>query len=323
MKFLLWSMLMLTLISVSAQDKPPILMATKPQKGIYRDFQEFLNNAPSIQSPFIILCKSGDDKIERGTADYRVMLLDTATKRRDLKKFWGVYDGDAVYINEVVYGGPLNFKRMHGMGRYCYFKGSLVNNGSTVAGAGVAVGLVGGALAAAIIEIDGDYPYVLNINNGNVYLLDKETLKTILKKDEELLALYDEEERKSKKNTLLSYIAEYNQRHQDEIKYNRPEPITVTFYRRVKKERIDPIDLNVADTIQLSLEPNSLKQVTWYKDSLDVCIGSTCRTIPLQKKVVNYVECSWRSEQQEFNKVDNKVGEFYEREIRTTNEKKK
>ncbi len=204
MKSLLWSLLMLTVTVSFAQDQPPILATTKPQKGIYRDFQEFLNNAPSIQTGFIVLCKSGVDKIEKGTADYRVMLMDTVTKRRNLKKFWGVYDGDALYINEVVYGGPLNFKKMHGIGRYCYFKGSLVNNGGVIA-AGVAGGLVGAALAEAAMEIDGDHPYVLNINNGKVYLLDKETLKTILEKDPELSALYDKE-KKSRKRILCYHI---------------------------------------------------------------------------------------------------------------------
>ena len=122
------------------------------------------------------------------------------------------------------------------------------------------------------------------------------------------------EEKKSKKNTLLSYIVRYNELHQDEIRYNRPEPVSVTFYRRERKERVNPIELNVGDTIQFSLEPNSIKKVTWNGDSLDVCIGSNCRTISLQKKVVNYVECSWKSEQHEFKKVDIKVGEFYVRE---------
>ena len=318
-KFFIWSMLMLTVTIVSGQDTAPILTASKPQKGIYRDFLEFLNNAPSIQTPFIVICNSGIDKIERGTGDYRVMLLDTITKRRDLKKFWGVYDGDALYINEVVYGGPLNFKKIHGIGRYCYFKGSMVNNSSVVA-AGVAGGLVGAALVGVAMEIDGDHPYVLNMNNGKVYLLNKETLRTILKKDKELSALYDEEEKKSKKNTLLSYIIKYNERHQGELRYNRPEPISVTFYRREKKENVNPIELNVGDNIKFLLEPNSIKQVSWNSDSLDVCIGSNCRTIPLQKKVINYVECTWKSEQQEFKKVDNKVGEFYVREIRVVSE---
>jgi hypothetical protein len=38
--------------SALAQEKPPILSATKHQKGIYRNFQEFVNNAPSIRTPF-------------------------------------------------------------------------------------------------------------------------------------------------------------------------------------------------------------------------------------------------------------------------------
>ena len=322
-KVLLCSLVTLTVTSISAQDNPPILNADKPLKGIYRDFYEFLNNAPSIRSHFQMICKSGENKIERGTADYKLLFLDSITKRREIRKFWGVCDGETVYINEAIYGGPFNFKKIHGIGRYCYFKGSLVNTSYSVNTAGVAGGAVGGALAAAAVEMDGDYPYILNINNGKFFLLDKEILKTILKKDEELYASFNEEERKSRKNTLLSYIIKYNERHHDEIKYNRPEPISITFYRRQKKERTEPLPVNVGDTIQLLLDPNSIKQVIWMNESLDVCIGSNCRTILLEKKKVNYVECSWKSEQKEFKKVEDKVGEFYEREIFNLNKKNK
>lgn len=322
-KVLFCSLLTLVVTSISAQDKPPILTATKQKKGIYRDFQEFINNVPSIQSPFQVVCKSGENKIERGTADYQLLLLDSIIKRREVKKFWGVCDGETIYINEVIYGGPLNFKKIHGIGRYCYFKGSLVNSSNSVYSAGVAGGAVGGALTAAAVEIDGDYPYILNINNGKFFLLDKQVLKTILKKDEELYALYDDEERKSKKNTLLSYIIRYNERHQDEIRYNRPVPNNITFYRRQKGERLEPIPVNFGDTIQLLLDPNSIKQVTWMNDSLDACIGSNCRTIPLEKKKVNYIEFSWKSGQYEFEKVESKEGEFYKKEILYLNKNKK
>jgi hypothetical protein len=295
-----------------AQDQSQILAANR-KKGIYRNFEEFINNAPSIHAPFMILTYSNMDRIENGTADYRVMLLDTATRKRDLRKFWGVYDGENVYINEVVYGGRVNFKKMHGFGRYCYFKGSRTDNGGKVGFAALATGLVGAAVTAAVIEIDGDYPYVLNVNNGQVYLLHRETLKLILQKDTDLLSEYEEDERRSKRTTMLSYIAKYNERHADEIKYSRP--IDVIFYRKGKKELIDPINVTVGDTTLL-LTPNSLRHISSFSDSIDVCIGSNCRTIPLQKNVVNYVECSWRSEEMEFKKVDKKAGEFYEREIR-------
>ena len=317
-RIVLCSLIVFVTVSLTAQEKPPILATPKLEKGIYRNFQEFVNNAPSIRAPFLMISHSGKGKIEKGMEDYKLMLQDSATKRRDLKKFWGACDGETIYINEASYEGPVNFKRVHGMGRYCYFKGSYFNTSKVVA-AGVVAGAIGAAVAAGV---EGDYPYILNINNGKFFLLDKDLLKTILKKDEELNALYDDEQRRSKKNTLLSYIVKYNERHEDEIKYNRPDPISVAFYRKQKKERLESMTISVGDTIQLSLDPHTIKNVTWMSDSLDVCVGSNCRTIPLDKKKINYVECSWKSELQEFEKVESKVGEFYEREISMSKERK-
>lgn len=317
------SLLMLAETFVLAQETPPILDEASRHKGIYRDFQEFLDNAPSIQSPFQIRCESGENKIENGTADYKLLLLDTLTKRREIRKFWGVCDGTNIYVNEAIYGGPLNFKKIHGVGRYCYFKGSLVNNSGTAYSAGASGGAIGGVLAAGAMEIDGDYPYIMNINNGKFYLLDKDLLQTILKKDEELFALYDEEDRKSKKNTLISYIIKYNERHHDEIKYNHQEPINITFYRRQKKERAEPIPVIIGNTVELSLNPNSLQQITWMRDSLEACIGPDCKTIALDRKQVNYIECSWKSDQYELKKVESRVGEFYKKEILHLNESTK
>jgi len=297
-----------------AQEVPPILSVDKPRSGIYLDFNEFITNAPSIQSPFQLICKSGEYKIDRGTADYKLILLDSMNKRREIKKFWGVSDGETIYVNEVIYGGPLNFKKIHGLGRYCYFKGTL-NNSSAAVSAGVMGGALGGGLAAAAMEIDGDYPYILNINNGKCFLLDKKTLKTVLAKDEALLAEYEDAERKSKRDTLLSYIIRYNERNQDEIKHYRPEPYDITFYRRQKKERIGAITVTAGDTIQFALDPNSTKRITWLNASLDVCIEGNCKTILLEKKKINFIECSWKSEQPEFAKVKIDVGSFYVKEI--------
>ena len=178
-------------------------------------------------------------------------------------------------------------------------------------------------MAGAIKEIDGDYPYVLNINNGKFYLLTKDVLKIILKNDLALLKAYEDEEKRSERNTMLSYIKKYNDAHADEITYNRPQPITVILYRRQKKERLEPVTIDAGDTIRVSLTPNSIEQFTWLDDSLDVCVNSKCKTVPLDRKKVNFIECSWKLEEPEVQKVDAQVGEFYHREIRVLSERKK
>ena len=113
-KALLYSLLLLAGPSIYAQDRPPILNAAKPQKGIYRDFQEFLDNAPSIQSPFQVTCLSDENKIERGTADYKLLLLDSLTKRRETIKTIQLQDVviTASRIKEDISKSPVSIEKL-------------------------------------------------------------------------------------------------------------------------------------------------------------------------------------------------------------------
>src|SRR5687767_13552756 len=79
---------------------PPI-MKEKYRQGIYRDFNEFVNNRPTIGSPFQVHTKATEARILRGEAEYRLLLLDSATSKKDMKKIWGFSDGNSVYVNEL------------------------------------------------------------------------------------------------------------------------------------------------------------------------------------------------------------------------------
>ncbi|MFZ6009384.1 MAG: hypothetical protein ACOYXT_03480 [Bacteroidota bacterium] len=81
------------------------------------------------------------------------------------------------------------------------------------------------------------------------------------------------------------------------------DSIVVTFYRRGKKERADAIHLAAGDTIQFLLVQNSIQQILGMDNSLEVCIDLSCDTIFLERGKVNYVECSWKDGQPEFEKL--------------------
>ncbi len=321
MKILCSLFLSILAVVTFAQEKPPILTAPQPKKGIYRNFQEFLCNSPSIQSPFQVVCRSGEGRVEKGIADYKLVLLDSATRRRDLRKIWGVCDGESIYVNEVNCYGILNFKKIHGLGRYCYFYGTTRASTGAMLAAGAVGGLAGQSLVGATATSEG--AYVLNINNGKFFLLDKETLQIILKKDPELYDQYAEDERRSNRKTLLSYIPKYNERHEDEIKFDPADPVPVTFYRRNKRESPEPLALVAGDTFKIVLTPNSLKEISWIGDSLDICSGADCKTVVLRARTVNYIECSMKGDEVDCEPVDRKIGEFYSHEVRVLNERKK
>lgn len=311
----------------SAQKLPAILTTTRYEKGVYKDFSEFLRNSPSITTDFQIISSSGKQRIENGTADFKLIMLDSAVRRRDVKKFWGACDGESIYVNEMLYDGPLRFKRIQGLGRYCYFYGSAPTNYYVIpVAAGGGGGLMGGAIPGAVIA--GPSPqvlYILNINNGKFYILDKTLLRIILKQDNELLTRYEAAERKNKDEVLVGYIKEYNSRHESEAYVEVLDPIEVVFYRRDKKEPNNPVTLNIGDSTRLEI--NSYDRLKYFSTSarLSFCINDNCGEIPLARKRVNYIECVLNKKHDRFEliAVDLKIGEFESKRIETGMLKKK
>ena len=102
--------ILISFTAAHSQRLPPIL--TKPFKpGVYKTYQEFVENKPSIREGFEIIPKSGDRKIEKGKGDYSLVMRAPAYQRKDLKKFWGASDGISVYVNECMYGRAFNLKK--------------------------------------------------------------------------------------------------------------------------------------------------------------------------------------------------------------------
>lgn len=309
-----WTLTMimnLLFISGSAQKLPAILTATKYEKGVYKDFSEFLLNKPSITNDFQIIPLSGDRKIERGTADFKLIMLDSAVRRRDAKKFWGACDGETIYVNETQYNGPFKLKKIHGLGRYCYFKGSPPQQYTPIPTPGVIDGAVAG-VAIALVN-NTDVPYILNVNNGKFFPLDKKLLLVILKRDKELLSSYEDAEKKNKGDVLLSYIKEYNSRHADEAFMDVFDPIEVILYRRGKKDINDPFTIQIGDSVQMEINNYDLKRHFSTNDTLSYCLNGQCGKIALTKKRINYIQClrNKKTDLPELTKVDRKEGEFY------------
>ena len=305
-----WTLTMvmnLLFISGSAQKLPAILTATKYEKGVYKDLSEFLANKPSITNDFQIIPLSGDRKIERGTADFKLVLLDSTIRRKDGKRIWGVCDGESIYVNEAQYNGDLNLKKIHGLGRYCYFKGSPPQKNLQDGGV---------PIATAIIN-DMDVPYILNINNGKFFVLDKNLLRVILKRDQELLSLYEDSKRKDNPEILLHFIQEYNTRHVDEAFVDIFDPIEVIFYRPEKKEVNDPFIIQINDSTRIEVNGFDFKRHFSTSDTLSYCINDQCSEIALTKKRVNYIECSKNKKNglPELIKVDRETGEYHYKRI--------
>jgi antitoxin component YwqK of YwqJK toxin-antitoxin module len=152
------------------------------KKGVYRTFDEFKYNSPSLDFP------SGIDTVSLkygfiGNRD-RLTYYDIGRNIGELKanQMFGFCDGESVYFN-VDYSkySKMNFVKVGYLGRYCYFKHSKPFKPSIVA-AGVAGGLVGGLIVGAAGQPAGEC--VLDINNGVSYSISK--LKSLFPEDESL-----------------------------------------------------------------------------------------------------------------------------------------
>lgn len=170
-------------------------------RGIYKTYDEFKNNSPSIPLDFDIV-----------SADTGVLYrLKIDKEKTDLfGVVWGFCDGKNSYINldynmsrkRIFRPGSL-FSKITYLGRYCYFRNYQPGTG-----------LIFRALLAYVIEINTGDELCLNceINFG---FIKQSQFKKILTKDSEL---WDEYKRdKSGEDLFLKYIKKYSERYRDEV----------------------------------------------------------------------------------------------------------
>jgi hypothetical protein len=177
----------------SLKNEDDYIINTKAyNKGIYRTFEEFKYNKPSI--------------VDRYTFDGKHLWLEDdktgELKKIKKKEIWGFSDGARVYVSWRKYDEMLE------MGRYCYFRerGTRVVFGFT-------------AFPPMILPIPVPYKdeLIVNFNTGKIYLLSKGLLKKIMvSDDQELLTEYMNQKQKGKK--LFEYIIKYNDRNVSKIK---------------------------------------------------------------------------------------------------------
>ncbi len=169
-----------------------IINTTAYQKGIYKTFEEFKYNNPSIRDKFTF------DKKNLWVTDKKT------GKQRKIRKseIWGFSDGTKIFVSWRKYNEILE------KGRYCYFKekGTRIAFGTTT-------------FPFMILPIP--YPYndeiIINYNTGKTFFLSKRLIKKILTSDDpELLTEFKKESQKNKK--LAEYIIKYNDRNVSKIK---------------------------------------------------------------------------------------------------------
>ncbi len=169
-----------------------ILNAISHRKGIYKTFEEFKYNNPSITENYVF----EKNKLWLTDANARKV------KKVNRKDIWGFCDGAKTFVSWNTYNEVLD------KGRYCYFKEK-----------GIRIISIGHGFPLFFVPFPLPYTdeLIINFNTGKTYILSKKLLKVILKTDDpDLLTEFMGQQRKGKK--LHEYLIKYNERNVARIK---------------------------------------------------------------------------------------------------------
>ncbi|WP_108869775.1 hypothetical protein [Aquimarina aquimarini] len=174
------------------------------KKGIYKNFDEFKYNTPSIKLDYEILVKNvkygaiGNKKI---ITYYRLDV--TKEQAKSIGTIYGFCDGKHVYINEykVQLRPKTTFSQLDFVGEYCLYEG---------------IGSTGMPTVNNGFGISNRIYKILNINNRKVSVLTKRVLKKIISDDPKLLAEF--KKRRKKYKILKRYFLKYFERKKTTVK---------------------------------------------------------------------------------------------------------
>jgi hypothetical protein len=181
--------------------------STSYKKGLYKTFEEFKTNSPSIPLTQEVISSNvvWTDVLHlvmyglKNNPVYYLKIEKEETKK--IGFIWGFCDGKNVYVNrefntfsgKLVFNPQSKFFKMLYFGRYCYF----------ITGQQTPLGFSPGAIG-------------LDINSGNIFELTSSKTKKIISKDKELLNEYNND--LSKEDLNFKYLKLYSEKHKDEIK---------------------------------------------------------------------------------------------------------
>jgi hypothetical protein len=255
-----------------------------PKRGIYKTFEEFKFNVPSVTDSFYLDNKIRTQKNWEGTISYTPRY---ASNNKKAKKIWGFSDGQKVYTFHQWEFFQVKLDTSS-VGFYAYEE--LDNSGA------VAAGLIGGAIGGGIyaaVAID-------NAKKKKVYY----TLNSL--------------------NGKLNSINEIGDSLNVDSQFTK-----LILYRRDKKEKKDPLNISLNDSIKFQLIPNSLKEfdIPISREPLKICYGNKldqCIDLTVISNEIKYLEGSISSKTDMINleEVKIEVGEFYSKQTKYFQDKR-
>jgi len=191
----------------------------KYKRGIYRNFEEFKFNNPTLDLRYVISVNTESFGF-LGTGDKcTYYTLDVGKEEsKTIGTVYGFCDGKSIYINSIETDKlhKAKFALLQNVGLYSYFE-HIVENYS--GGMAYGVGGAGGMMMAGGGKTYSLGRSILDINNGDKIVFNKSCLKEILKDDKALYDVFMALEWKG--DYLYQYLMKYNIKHHDDKIVNR------------------------------------------------------------------------------------------------------
>ncbi len=256
-------------------------------RGIYNNHEEFLTNKPGITEPFYLKQIERLQKAWKGTYKIKIKYTES-NKRAKPNSHWGFCDGTKTYIEHQ--GEYFEIEEENG--EYFFVGYDLLNlNPSATAAAGVAGGLVGGALYAGIatsVARSKRIRYTIEMQNGTA-------------------------------------IHPYKGKDKRTENYNN----VLIIYRTSKKQNETPMEFIIDDSLDFSFVPDSYAKILYDTcvHSVRVCYGENladCVDFELINAKSVYLQCNFgkKSPKPEIVEVDYEYGKFYAEKPRKITEKR-
>lgn len=174
-------------ISVADDSIPKILQCERYyEKGIYMNFDEFLNNNPSKKGTYA----KHEDQLK---------YLDEKGKTKTYTgSLWGYTGGQDIYIKYNYKLLPLTLFNYYSL--ISENKSFIIGGPPTSFGTNYSTG----------IDVRYQKVFVLDMKSGKIEKLTRSVLKKIIEDDNELMKQFEAEE--DKKANLSHYLVQYNQR---------------------------------------------------------------------------------------------------------------
>ncbi|WP_156026962.1 hypothetical protein [Sporocytophaga myxococcoides] len=199
-------------ICVNADPADSLVVYTpefKFKRGIYLTYEDFKNNSPLPLSAVKTDLDSNSVHFFKDLLSHKKIYIYDNGQLRLLKntEYWGYSDGRRVYCNS--YG---RFSRLDIIGSICFFvKISPMLDLNDAFYSHAYTNITRKNMMDPGRKTQAD-KYIMNFENGEVFLLNKKQLVSLLSKDAELLNDYNKYKGKKDVKTFM-FIMKYNQKH--------------------------------------------------------------------------------------------------------------